>query len=168
MPTFSMPCEHDFVWYGNDVPRRCSKCGATQTGQPLPPGVDRPRYEAAPVSMKAWQRLRPMGAYGKLGGASGMYEGTEHQKADPERMRAVLSDEFGPIIGSKVHPMIPINVAQDAPQQETKFDADVLAIMLREAGATYGGLFPVYKDKVWLLDDAALQRLAEALNNLGS
>lgn len=157
MPTFSMPCEHDFVWYGNDVPRRCSKCGATQTGQPLPPGADRPRY-GVPVRDAAYHARQGMN--GKLGAPAPMYAGTKHQSADPERMRAVLSDEFGPIIGSKVHPMIPINVAQDAPQQASKFDADIIEIMLREAGAVSEGFYIVIKRR------DTLEKLAEALNNL--
>lgn len=105
----------------------------------LAPGVDRPRYDA-PVQ------------------PAGMYAGSKHQKADPERMRAVLADQFGPIIGTPARRVIPIK-AEQAPQL---FDADIVEIMLRQAGAVTEGFYIVIKRR------ETLEKLAEALNNLGS
>lgn len=100
-----------------------------------------------------------------------MYQGTKHQKADPSMMRAVVESQFGlrsddgerHIKSSQplARKVIPINLAQDAPQVETKFDADILAIMLHEMGTdrTADGRGFIVRNK-------DLAKLAEALNNL--
>jgi len=87
-----------------------------------------------------------------------MYADSKHQKADPARMRAVLADQFGPIIGTPARRVIPIK-AEQAPQL---FDADIVEIMLRQAGAVTEGFYIVIKRR------ETLEKLAEALNNLGS
>lgn len=94
-----------------------------------------------------------------------MHSQGDYERADPQKMQAVLNEHFGPVLaaqpsqeaGKKVIPIQSIDVAaEEAP----KFDADVLAIMLHEAGAT------VDPDGCFYIERPAIRKLAEALNNL--
>lgn len=97
-------------------------------------------------------------------GIAGMYAGTDHQKADPDRLRAIVEREYGLEPAVPARRVIPIAAAADQPPPEQLFDADMLEIMLREAGA-----LPIFgTESSYDVDRETMAKLAIALNNLPS